>query len=256
MSSATMSLARPGDGVDGDGAEHLLFCLGDIGVAGADDLVHAGDALRAVGERGDCLRAADLIDAVHARELCRGEDGGIDAAVRPRRGHDDEHAAARELCRHAVHQQRRGICRRAVRHIQPHALDGRDLLTEHDAVRLRHGKARPNLVAVVGRDVLRREAQHRTVLLAHRLICRLDLRVRHAQGVEPRAVKLLRIAQKRRVAVLPHVGQNLRHDRAHVRKQGAADEQRLVRHLAVLKNSDHDRFSNRSHIVRISACLN
>ncbi len=39
-------LGRPGDAVDADAAEHLALGLRDIGVAGADDAVHRGDASR------------------------------------------------------------------------------------------------------------------------------------------------------------------------------------------------------------------
>ena len=61
-------LARAGDHIDGDRAEDLLLRLGDKGVAGADDLVHLGNALGTVGERGDRLCAADLEDPVDARD--------------------------------------------------------------------------------------------------------------------------------------------------------------------------------------------
>ena len=57
-------LRRPGDQVDADPAEHLPLGLGDIGVAGADDLVDRADAGGAVGQRRDRLGAADPVDLV------------------------------------------------------------------------------------------------------------------------------------------------------------------------------------------------
>ena len=53
---------RAGDHVDADRAEHLPLGRGDIGVAGADDLGDRAYRFRAVGERGDRLRAADAVD--------------------------------------------------------------------------------------------------------------------------------------------------------------------------------------------------
>ncbi len=62
-------LGRAGHHVDADLAEHLALGRGHIGVAGADDLDHRLDGLRAEGERGDGLRAADAIDLVDAGKL-------------------------------------------------------------------------------------------------------------------------------------------------------------------------------------------
>ena len=58
------NLGRACDRVDADLAEDLALGGGDIGVAGADDLVDGGDRLRAVSERRDRLRAADAVDFV------------------------------------------------------------------------------------------------------------------------------------------------------------------------------------------------
>ena len=65
-------LARARDHVDGNGAEHLLLRFRDKGVAGADDLVDLRDRFRAVSQRRDRLRAADLEDLIHARDGRRG----------------------------------------------------------------------------------------------------------------------------------------------------------------------------------------
>jgi hypothetical protein len=71
------NLARPGELVDADGAEHLSLGLVDIGVAGPDDLVHRRDALRAIGHRRDRLRPADAEDAVGAGEVAAGDHRGM-----------------------------------------------------------------------------------------------------------------------------------------------------------------------------------
>ena len=69
---------RPRDHVDADLAEHDTLGGGDISVAGTDDLGHRLDALRAIGERGDRLRAADAVDFIDARKLRRGEHQRIE----------------------------------------------------------------------------------------------------------------------------------------------------------------------------------
>ena len=61
------NLARARDHIDGNGTEDLLLRFGDKGVAGADDLVHLGNALGAVRQSGDRLCAADLEDLIDAR---------------------------------------------------------------------------------------------------------------------------------------------------------------------------------------------
>ena len=64
-------LGRTGDHIDIDRAERQLLGCRNKGVARADDLVHLRDKARAVGQRGNRLRAADGNDRVHARDLCR-----------------------------------------------------------------------------------------------------------------------------------------------------------------------------------------
>ncbi len=110
------------DHVDADSAEHPPLGRRDIGVAGADDLVDRGDCLRAIGERGDRLRAADPVDLVHASDARRGEDERIDVAVGRRHDHRQA-AAARDLGRHGVHDDRGWIGRRAARNIEADRID-------------------------------------------------------------------------------------------------------------------------------------
>ena len=70
-------LGRSREQVDADAAEQLPLGLRDIGVAGADDLVHARNRTRAVGHGRNRMRAADTEKAIDARL-----DGGIAAAQR------------------------------------------------------------------------------------------------------------------------------------------------------------------------------
>ena len=66
LSAMTSTSDGPAMRVDADRAEHLPLGGGDVGVAGADDLGHRRDGLRAVGERRHGLRAADAVDLVDA----------------------------------------------------------------------------------------------------------------------------------------------------------------------------------------------
>ena len=97
-------LGGSGDHIDRDHAENLLFGFCDEGVAGADDLVDLRDALGAVGERGDRLRASDLENAVDARDVGGGEDRGIDLSVLAGRRHHHDGFAAGDLGGDRVHQ--------------------------------------------------------------------------------------------------------------------------------------------------------
>ena len=67
--------------VDADDAVQLALGLGDPGVAGAGDDVHGRDAVGAIGERGNGLRAADAPQFVHARDVRGGEDERVDLAI-------------------------------------------------------------------------------------------------------------------------------------------------------------------------------
>ncbi len=78
--------ARPGELIDRHRADDLALGLDDPGIAGAENLLHARDAVRAVGERGDGLGSADLIDL---RRASGAERVGQHFVYRGRRGYDD-----------------------------------------------------------------------------------------------------------------------------------------------------------------------
>ena len=88
-------LRGPGGQVDGHvvGADQLLG-LGDIAVAGTENLVDARDALRAVGHGRHGLRPADGEDAVDAAQIGGIEDFGGYRAVGARGGAEDDLPAA------------------------------------------------------------------------------------------------------------------------------------------------------------------
>ena len=70
-------LRGAGDHVDADDAEHAPLGRRHIGVAGADDLADRRDGRRAIGERGDRLRAADAVDLVDAGDAAAASTSGL-----------------------------------------------------------------------------------------------------------------------------------------------------------------------------------
>ncbi len=105
-------------------ARDLKLRLRHPRVTGSEDLVHAGDARRAVGERRDGLRPAHLEDPRDAEEPCGDEDVRVDRAVRARWSRQHPHLAARDRRRYAEHQHRGREGRRAAWHVEPDPADG------------------------------------------------------------------------------------------------------------------------------------
>ena len=110
-------LARSRNRVDADITEHSLFCKCHIDISWAYNLVHLRDALGSERHRSDRLRAAHLIDGVHARLLCRHECGRIDFPVCSRRCRHNDLLHTRHFCRNDIHEHRRRVDGLAARHI-------------------------------------------------------------------------------------------------------------------------------------------
>jgi hypothetical protein len=66
-SARDQHLARSGDGIDADLAEDEPLGRRHVRVARADDLVDTRNRLRAVGQRGHRLGAADAIERIDRR---------------------------------------------------------------------------------------------------------------------------------------------------------------------------------------------
>ena len=114
--------ARPGDRVDVDVAEDVLFGQGHEQVAGADDFVDARNPLDAVGHGRHRLSPAEPIDFADAQFATRGQHVGIVGAELRRRSDDDQLLHAGHLGRHGRHQHGRGIGGGAARHANAHPI--------------------------------------------------------------------------------------------------------------------------------------
>ena len=126
-------LRRARHHVDADLAEHLALGGGDIGIAGADDLGDGRDALGAVSERGDRLRAArrDRSRSTPASSAATSTSGlsapfGAGTTMTMR-------GTPATLAGTRVHQHRARIARRAARHVEAGGGDRRPARAKLDA---------------------------------------------------------------------------------------------------------------------------
>ena len=146
---------RSCDHINAHLAEHLALGSGHINVAGADDFIHGGYALGAVGHGGHRLCAAAFEDAVNARNDRRRQNVGVHLAVAPGRGHHHDLLHPGNLGGDNVHQNGGRVRRRAARHIHARALDGGVLLPQHNAGTVGHDKILVQLLLVEAADILR-----------------------------------------------------------------------------------------------------
>ena len=179
-------LGRARDHVNIDRTERQLFGCCNKGVARADDLVHLRDKARAVGQRGNRLRAADGNNGIYTGDLRRRKH--FVGHILGRRRDHNQLTDTGNLGRNGVHQHARRIRCRAARHIDADTRKPAHGLTERFAF---------------GAVPLPRFDEHLLVVVAdvrRRLFQRRDqLRV---AGVV-RIVKHLRLDNVRRLAVKP-----------------------------------------------------
>ncbi len=142
-------LGGAGQGVDADDAVEPALGGGDVGVAGADDLVHRPDRPGAEGQRRAGLRPADAPDLGDAGFARRRQHRRLQLAGR--RDHGDA-VDAGDLGRHRVHQHGRGIGGPPARHIDPHRLQRRPAPAELDAGLVDEARVRRPLALVVAAD--------------------------------------------------------------------------------------------------------
>src|SRR3546814_20092929 len=98
------------DLIDPDHAVKLALGLGYPGIAWAGDDIDRADALGAVGERGNGLRAANAPDFIHPGDMCGGQNQRIDVTLWRRCDHHQS-AYTRNARWNRIHQQRGGIGR-------------------------------------------------------------------------------------------------------------------------------------------------
>ena len=198
-------LRRARDHVDADGAEDQALGGGDVGVAGAHDLVHRRDTLGAVGERGHRLCPADAVDFGDAGDLRGSHHCRVERAVRRRHRHGDARNA-RDPRRDRVHQHGAGIGGGAAGHVEPDRIQRAPAGAEPHACLVVVVEARRHQAGVEGLDPfgrLHKRAMHglrRSGGLRGRLVRRKLDRVR----CERDAVEARCVVEQRRIPALAH----------------------------------------------------
>ena len=127
------NLARPCHHINPHHAKHTAFGSGNKGIAWACDFVHLRHSLRAIRQRGNGLCPADGEHFGYACDIRRRQHNIVALALR--RGHDhNDFGHARHMRRHGIHNHAAGIRRLAAWHINPHAIQRRDLLPQQRAI--------------------------------------------------------------------------------------------------------------------------
>ena len=142
---------RSGDHVDAHAAEHAPLRRGNIGVAGADYLVHLRNALGAVSQRRHCLRPTDGEYPVDASNIGRRQYQIVAFAVGGRHHHDYFRHAC-DLCGKRVHQHGGRIGRLSAGDIHADTIQRCDFLAQRGAVGLRVLPRHQRLALVIAAD--------------------------------------------------------------------------------------------------------
>ena len=121
-------LRGAGGHVDGHCARDELFGLGHVAVTGAEYLVDARNALRAVGHGGDSLCATDTVDVLDAADVGGIEYLGRDVASGALRGAEHHFPTACDAGGQAEHQNRGEEWGATAGNVKTHAADGHGAL--------------------------------------------------------------------------------------------------------------------------------
>ena len=206
-------LARAGQQVDADAAEELALGLGDVAVAGTEDLVDRGDARGADREGGDRLDAADRVDLAHAAEVQGGEQLGVDLALGVGRRAGDELGHARDLRGDGGHEHGGDQRDLPAGDVEAAAADGKVALADLGPVRVARepglGQGAAVEVAHAARRLVDRLAPRGGEGLGRALqLLRGDAELAH---VHLRVVEARGVVEHRDVAAGAHVGDDLGH---------------------------------------------
>ena len=205
---------RPRHHVDADHAEHAPFSGGDEGVARAGDFIDLRYGLGAVGEGGNCLRAADGKDFGDARD----EGGGKYDVVAFAFGRGDDHDDFFHACDmggHGVHDDGTRIRRFAAGDVNADAVKRCNLLSQQRAVFV---FVRPRfhfLALVVAFDPCGGGFQGGLNFGLQTLKRGLQIVLRQNEvgyGLGGRAVEAVGVFDERRIAALLHVGADVGDD--------------------------------------------
>jgi hypothetical protein len=211
-------LAGAGEEVDPDDAEELALSLGDVGVAGPEDLVDGADAVGAEGEGRDGLNTAHRVDFLDAGEVEGREDVGVDLTVRLGRRAGAQLGHAGDLCGQGGHQRRGHERHLATRDVEAAAADRMVAFADGRAVRVLRGPAFGQGPAVEILDTLRGLGEGLPLGRVEAGGGLLDLGGGYPKlaDVELRVVELRRVVEHGGVTAALHVGDDRGHGGADV----------------------------------------
>ena len=232
-------LAGSGHHVDAYPAEDLLLRLSHKLVAGSHDLVHSGDGFCSVCQCSDRLGAAYPEDPVHAADLRRRKNIGVDLPVLAGGRHHADLLHPGDLGRDGVHQDAGGIRCRASGDVKPHPLQRQHLLAHHDSVLVVEKEAVADLVLMESHDAVRRPEKNLDQNRVGPAETLLHSSHAHFHRGDVRAVELLRISLESLVAVGPHVLQNSPDGFFHTGYRILPGEDGFPFGLGFLQNTNH-----------------
>ena len=234
------NLRRPGDHINANLAEHFALGGGNVNIAGADDLIHRGNALGAVSQRGHGLGAAGLEDLVNTGNHRSSQDGGIHLAIRPGGGghHDLLHTG--HLGGDHIHQYGAGVSGGTARHIHTGFFNRGIFLAQHNAGGIVHHKVLVDLVLMEGADVGGGHLQGSHKILTGGFKGFVNFRLAHPQLVQLGVVKFQSVIFQGGITAGAHIGDNGIHGCFHAGFRADITVQDFFRLQSVkLKNADH-----------------
>ena len=206
--------AGPEEAVGADGPGHLALGQLHVDVAGADDLVDAGDGGRAERHGRDGCRAADAVDVLEL-QLVGGGQHEVAAAVGAGRRGDDHARHAGGHGGHGQHDQAGRVGRLAAGEVEPGRVDRREADAQLDARPHQRRRRRRADVLLVFPDLRDRPPDGRHLLGRHAGGCGGHLVGADPQhvGREVGEVEPPGDLDQRLVPTRGHVGHDLADDR-------------------------------------------
>ena len=226
------------DHIDGNLSEDLFFRFRNKGIAGADDLIHAGHGFCTIGQSRYRLCAADLKDTVYTSNFRRRNDIGIQFAALGRSHHAD-FLYTRNFRRDAVHQNCGRIAGCAAGHIKPYPVQRDDLLSQNHTGAFCNNKVRTFLFFMESADMICRFLQDfHKLRIGFRQSCRSFL-CGNLQHLCRRTVELFTVFFQGCIAVFAYICNDFRNN---IRNGGFfffPCEYFFYFHVFVIISSDH-----------------
>ena len=174
---------------------HLLFCLCHISISRSDNFIDFRDTLSAVSKGRNRLCSADFKNLFNSRNTCSGENRRIHSSVPVRRGDHDNLLTSRYPGRDQIHQHRRRIGGRPVRHVHPDFFNRAENLSQHRPVLFGNHDIAALLRFMIAADVLCRLPENSKELFFYLGKPFLIFLGRHSKALQIHVIKLFGISE-------------------------------------------------------------